>query len=45
MFCLVGVVTLKNGTDTLEIKLLAGDKAGVEVNNVITLVEDEFKFE
>ena len=45
MIYLVGTVTLKNGTNTQEIKLQVGDRAGVEVNNVLTVMEDEFLYE
>ena len=45
IYCLVGVVTLKAGTDTQVINLLAGDKVGVKINNIITEMDHEFVFE
>ena len=42
---LVGVVTLKAGTDTQVINLVAGDKVGVKINNILTEMDHEFVFE
>ena len=42
---LVGVVTLKTGTDTQVINLVAGDKVGVKINNILTEMDHEFVFE
>ena len=45
IYCLVGVVTLKTGTNTQVINLVAGDKVGVKINNIITELDHEFVFE
>ena len=43
--CLVGVVTLKEGSNTQVINLVVGDKVGVKINNIITEMDHEFVFE
>ena len=45
IFCLVGVVTLKEGSNTKVINLVVGDKVGVKINNIITEMDHEFVFE
>ena len=39
------MVTLKDGTNTKQIKLQAGDKPGVEIDNVLTEFDYEFVYE
>ena len=45
IFFSVGVVTLKEGSNTQVINLVAGDKVGVKINNILTEMDHEFVFE
>ena len=36
---------MKTGTNTQVINLVAGDKVGVKINNIITEMDHEFVFE
>ena len=44
-YCLVGLLTLKSGSNVQDIAIHVGDHAGLKVNSVLTELTEEFVFE